>query len=316
MLAVAGRPPDRADFAVEWKWDGQRILAAVDAGTCRLYSRTRQEVSRQYPEIVAAVRDQAQGQSLLLDGEIVAPDQAAGGAPSFARLQRRMHLRAPSVTVCTEVPVEYFLFDLLGESGQLITSWPYLERREQLLELRLTRPPIRTPPHWIGVEAQRFLEVGRAHAIEGIVSKRVDSQYLPGRRSPAWVKTTIRIRREFVIVGWLSSRRAQDVFGSLVLAGYDSSGSLLFSGVVGSGFDAVVHRMLQPLLERLAVPGCPLDVPPPGEIGVAAHWVEPILVCETEFREAGRTGLRHPSWKGLRTDKEPREVTHPLADPR
>ena len=75
---------------MEWKWDGQRILAAVDAGTCRLYSRTRQEVSAQYPEIVAA---------------------------------------APSAAVRTEVPVEYFLFDLLGESGQLITSWPYLERR-------------------------------------------------------------------------------------------------------------------------------------------------------------------------------------------
>jgi bifunctional non-homologous end joining protein LigD len=159
------------------------------------------------------------------------------------------------------------------------------------------------------------MRTAREQGLEGVVAKRLDSAYQPGRRSPSWVKTPLNQTQEVIICGWKpgGGRRA-GTLGSLLLGAYDAAGKLVYLGGVGTGFTA---RMLDDLLTRLR----PLrrDDPPfaaalPRADARDANWVRPSLVGEVEYRNRTPDGrLRHPSWRGLRADKEPREVTVPPA---
>ena len=149
--------------------------------------------------------------------------------------------------------------------------------------------------------------VAREHRLEGIVSKRVDSVYLPGRRSPAWIKTPLRNNTEVVVAGWTPGAGGfQGTFGSLVLGAYDDSGRFVYIGNVGTGFTQKVARDLRALLEPLERPTSPFAGKPPHR---DAHWVEPRLVAEVELTEWTADGrARHPSFKGLRKDKPAADV--------
>ncbi|MRH93106.1 hypothetical protein GFY24_37765 [Nocardia sp. SYP-A9097] len=199
MLAIGGVPPDEPGWAVEMKWDGVRIIAVCTAGECALYSRSGNQVGDSYPELVMALKALAGKRSLILDGEIVAPE--ADGAPSFGRLQRRMHVARPTGQLIGEVPVRLFAFDVLTLDDRDTMRETYLIRREILTELAFATP-LSAPPHWLDTDAEKLLEVAREHRLEGIVSKRADSVYLPGRRSPAWIKTPFRLNTEVVVAGW------------------------------------------------------------------------------------------------------------------
>ncbi|WP_433665329.1 non-homologous end-joining DNA ligase [Nocardia sp. CA-128927] len=312
MLAVSGRPPaDTGLWAIEMKWDGIRAIGRSVGGECRFYSRNNRDLSGSFPDLTTIFAELLDGRDVILDGEIVAPEPGTG-VPSFRRLQHRMHVVNPNAELLREIRVQYLIFDLLAVNGESIMSLPYFERRARLDELAIDLPLASTPPYYSNVDANTMLDVARDHGLEGIISKRLDSTYQAGRRSPAWIKTPLRRTTEVVVAGWLPGNgRYSGIFGSLVMGAYDDAGRLVHIGNVGTGWTMRDRKALQLRLNEIARPDSPFDIPPPRPLAAMAHWVEPELVADIEFREASPDGLRHPSWRGLRPDKSLREARVP-----
>ncbi|WP_280247992.1 ATP-dependent DNA ligase [Nocardia abscessus] len=273
----------------------------------------QENVTACYPELTEALAPRAHRTHMTLDGEIVAPDPATG-APSFARLQQRMHLTRPTRELVQTVPVQLFVFDLLELEDASIMALPYVERRARLDELDLTGAGVRVPPYWTDIPVDTMLDTAASHRLEGVVSKRVDSVYRPGTRSRLWLKTAIRQTTEVIIAGWMPSSSSgggeRSALGSLILGAYDESGRLVYIGQVGTGFTMEARRALLERLRALATPDNPFDFPAPSWRVAAARWVRPQLVGTVEYREyAG--ALRHPIWRGLRAEIDPTEVRLP-----
>jgi bifunctional non-homologous end joining protein LigD len=309
MLASAGAPPSGPGWAFEFKWDGVRAIAAIARDQVRLYSRIGNDITGGYPEL-AELSELIGGRPALLDGEIVACSRA--GQPDFALLQQRMHIRSPSPELVAQIPISYFVFDLLDFDGHRLLSRSYQLRRDMLTDLDLESgsPLIRVPPHHTDVDGRALLEVARSHGLEGVVGKRLRSRYEPGRRSLAWVKTALFRTQDVVVGGWTAGQgRRSGTFGALLLGAYDDQGRLRYLGDVGTGF---TERMLSELLDRLAaleVPESPFDEPVPPEHARRARWVRPQLVGEVEYRTVtSDRRLRHTAWRGLRADKDPAQV--------
>ncbi len=310
MLASAGVPPSGPGWAFEFKWDGVRAIAAVAGDRWRLYSRNRNDITGGYPEL-AALSEVVAGRPVLLDGEIVA--LGAAGRPDFELLQQRMHIRSPSPELVAQIPICYYVFDLLDFDGHRMLTQSYQLRRGLLADLDLGNrsPWIRVPPHHTDVDGPALLEVARLHGLEGVVGKRLRSRYEPGRRSPAWVKTALFHTQDVIVGGWTAGlgRRA-GTFGALLLGARDERGRLRYLGDVGTGF---TEQMLSDLLDRLAAleqPVSPFDEPVPPEHARRARWVRPELVGEVEYRSVTLDRrLRHTAWRGLRADLDPAQVT-------
>lgn len=297
MLATASDRPSGANpaWAVEFKWDGARAITQTSPSGTRIFSRTRRDITTSFPEIATALPDR----DLILDGEIVAPDVATG-VPDFGRLQRRLGA-VPTAIRRASVPVQYLVFDALAVDGTFVMDRPYLERRALLDGLGLAGGPIVVPPTWVDEDPARLLEVAEEQGIEGVVLKRVDSIYLPGRRSRLWLKHALRKSATLVVVGWLEGSR-RGVLGSVLVAGR-LDGQLQLAGAVGSGFTSAGRRALQGALEELAREDSPLDVEPPREVARVAHWASGRILVDVNYREMTAEGvLRQPSFRGVRTD--------------
>ena len=304
MLARSGTlPDDDARWAYEIKWDGVRAIAYSEPGRIRFESRNHNDISAAYPELRALNRALGSRRAIL-DGEIVAFD--ADGRPSFGRLQSRMHVRSESQArrLAKQAPVVYVAFDLPWLDGHSLMALPYAERRARLDELGLEGARWQTPDHVVG-DGPALLEASRASGLEGVVAKRLDSPYEPGKRSSCWVKVK-NVRREDVVVGgWLPMKSPptsrHDRIGAL-LVGVEQDGALRYAGRVGSGFtDKELDRLRGELEER---PSSPFDGEPQPPRG--AVFVEPTRVAEVEFTEWTSDGmLRHPSYKGLREEAPP-----------
>jgi bifunctional non-homologous end joining protein LigD len=308
MLARLSKLPARdAGWAVEVKLDGVRAIAYCRPGRLELQSRNLRDVTSQYPEVRRLSR-QLGARNAVLDGELVVFDDE--GRPSFELLQRRIHQTADAVVRrrMKSHPVTYVIFDLLYLDGRDLMAEPYQRRRELLEGLELSGPSWQTPRHSTG-HAKELLEASREHGLEGVVLKRLDSRYSPGKRTGAWLKVKNVGRQEFVIGGWLPGEgRRHDQLGSILLGHFDPDGGETFhyAGKVGTGF---TDRDLKELLELLR-PLARETNPFAGRRGPrGANFVEPELVAEIEFRELTREGMvRHGSFKGLRDDKSAREV--------
>jgi bifunctional non-homologous end joining protein LigD len=306
MLARPGAlPSDDARWAYEIKWDGVRAIAYITPGEIRLESRNLRDITATYPELRPLAR-QLGSRAAVLDGEIVAFDD--NGRPSFSRLQERMHVTSDAAARrrAQRTPVSYMIFDLLYLEGRSLMELPYTARRERLEALALADSAWQTPSAHHS-DGAALLEATAAQGLEGLVAKRLGAPYEPGRRTGAWIKVKNTRRQELVVGGWVAGegRRAARV-GALLLGYYDADGRLVFAGRVGSGFS---ERTLDDLARRLA----PLErATPPFAVGQpprGAHFVEPLLVAEVEFSEWTPDGqLRHPTYKGLREDRDPREV--------
>jgi bifunctional non-homologous end joining protein LigD len=322
MLAKPGQVPqsDSGEWAYEIKWDGIRALGYADAGRWCMLSRRLEDVSRRYPELEAIAEDLGDHRAIL-DGEVVALDE--DGRPRFQLIQSRMGLTSPAAVKAKakQQPVDYVIFDLLHLDGRCVRELPYLQRRELLEGLGLDGPRWRTPTYRLD-GGPDLLEAARRQGLEGIVAKRTDSPYRPGKRTGEWIKTRVWRRQEFVIGGYIpgEGRRAKRV-GSLLVGYYDRRRSELrkgqkqtlhFAGGVGSGLkESDLDFLTKELRKRERAEG-PFDVGrPTGPKARFAVWCEPELVCEVSWTEWTNEGtLRQPAFKGMRSpdDKDPREV--------
>ncbi|HEY2435533.1 MAG TPA: DNA ligase D, partial [Solirubrobacteraceae bacterium] len=293
-------PRDQKQWAFEVKWDGVRAIAYAQPGRLRLESRNLNEITAAYPEVRGLLDDLGMHEAVL-DGEIVAFDER--GKPSFELLQRRMHVTSPSQVkrVAASVPVVYAVFDLLYLDGRSLIELPYEERRRCLQELELGGSAWRVPAGRPG-EGAALLKATREQGLEGVVAKRLDSRYEPGRRSGAWVKVKNTLRQELVIGGWIPGEGRRSKRIGALLMGYFEDREFVYAGRVGTGFTESTLDDLARRLEPLRRDGSPFAPGP--RIPREAQFVEPTLVAEVEFREWTREGvMRAPSFKGLREDK-------------
>src|SRR5882757_4447131 len=270
MLAVPASelPEPGAAWAAEFKWDGVRAVAYVSGGRLRLLSRSGRDMIRSYPEL-AELAGQAGARDMVLDGEIAA---FTGGRPSFAALQRRMHVTAPTPRLVASVPVTYLVFDVMYLDRQPLISEPYAQRRAILEAQALAGPHVHVPPSFPG-GGKAVLAVSIRDGLEGAVVKRLDSPYQPGRGSPAWLK--IKNRRVLdVVVGGISpgrGRRAGHI-GSL-LVGIPTGEGLVYAGRVGTGFTQPVLQLLEQLLAPLRRDSPPFSGPIPRAQARDVTWV-------------------------------------------
>ncbi|MGW0251085.1 non-homologous end-joining DNA ligase [Nocardia goodfellowii] len=310
MLATAGPVPadDDLRYAYEFKYDGIRCLARITGGTCRLITRNGNTITHSFPEIADELITLAAGRELVLDSEIVTPDR--GGVPRFALMSRRLGVMRPSQTLLRSVPAQAYVFDLLHLDGRDLRDLPYLARREHLAGLELPHPPILLSPYYLDIPVSRMLEVAATYQLEGVVAKLVDAPYRGGR-SQAWRKLPLRRTTEVVVVGWLPGTSAGREFGALLIAAHDPEGHLRLFGRVGTGFSDATRRTLHRQLHGLAAIAPTVIGTVPSSIAARARWVLPQLVGEVAYRERTASSLRHPSWRGLRPDREMHEVRLP-----
>jgi bifunctional non-homologous end joining protein LigD len=305
-------PQEESEWAFEVKWDGVRAIAYSQPGRIRLQSRNGNDVTPAYPELRALNRVLG-SRSAILDGEIIAFDES--GRPSFEALQPRMHQRGQAAVrrLAQTTPVTYVLFDLLWLDGHSLMDLPYSERHSRLRELVLDGERWSTPELHVG-DGSGLLAATRELGMEGIVGKRLDSRYTPGRRDGGWIKIKNHQRQEAVIGGWTEGKGVRAArIGALELGVHDERGKLRYGGRVGTGFDEGELERLAGLLAPLARDDSPFTgaQPPRG-----AHFVTPQLVCEVEFSEWTRAGkVRQASYKGLRDDKDPIEVVRERVQP-
>jgi bifunctional non-homologous end joining protein LigD len=304
MLACPGKLPTGDGWAYEIKWDGVRAIAYVEGGRVRLASRRARNITPTYPELARLGR--ALGtHDAVLDGEIVAFE---GGTPSFQRLQRRMNLASEAQVrrIASQVPVVYIIFDVLFLDGHSLLGLSYEDRRKLLAKLELSGDAWQSPAHHVG-DGEAMLAAARAQDLEGIVAKRLDSTYLPGRRSQAWVKVKNKRTADVVVGGWLEGEGGRSGrLGALVIGIPDDDGVLRYAGRVGTGFTETELARVKRLLDDLAADASPFTgrQPPKG-----THFVAPRLVARVDFTERTNAGtLRQPSYKGLRDDVAPEDV--------
>lgn len=317
MKATTGPVPTDEGWAFEIKLDGMRVVADVGAKprsakdmSLTLTSASGRDATGQFPELDALGAHLA-GHRAVLDGEVVVFD--SHGRTDFGRLQPRMHTTGAKVApLAAQVPVAYVLFDLLHLDGHDTIDLPYVERRRLLGELVEPAATWTVPSHHVGGGTELF-EAAAARGLEGIIAKRLDSPYRPGKRSPSWRKCKVRRGQEVVVGGWTPGEGGRSsTIGSLLVGVHDpgdEGGPLRFAGGVGTGFTEAVLNDLRERLEALIADDCPFDPRPTGPHVRHARWVRPDLVAQVEFGEWTSDGrLRHPSYVGLRVDKDPAEV--------
>lgn len=316
MLAKsAPLPDDDSQYGFEIKWDGIRAIIYLDYSSIRIVSRNLLDITTQYPELQQLVKA-LEGRSAVLDGEIVA--FAQDGKPSFELLQNRMGLTSQETIERRrlQVPVTYIIFDLLAIDEKNLMDESYMRRREMLRNLHLQGPNWQTPSYTQG-NGQAIVTASRRMGLEGIIAKRLTSMYIPGERTGDWLKTKNQLRQELIIAGWVPGRGSRSGrIGALLVGVYDISAKtaascgqlqhLLYAGKVGTGFTYEMLAKLEESLQKLKADDNPFFNKVPVKNAIFA---KPVLIGEFEFTAwTSNNTLRHPSFKGIRIDKDPSSV--------
>ncbi|KAA9149335.1 ATP-dependent DNA ligase [Amycolatopsis acidicola] len=287
------------DWLFERKLDGVRAICSRAGGDPVLWSRNHKDISASYPEIVEALA-KCGGTHFVADGELVAFD---GQQTSFARLQQRLHLTDRNRIEATGVQAYYYLFDLLVFDNSDATSLPLRQRKQLLHKAFDWEDPLRHSNHRNG-DGEEYFRYACAHGWEGLIAKRADAPYRPGR-SADWLKFKCVRDQGFVVGGYTAPGGSRSGFGAL-LVGYYEQGKLRYAGKVGTGYTEAVLRELSGTLGELGRGRSPF-ADRVAERGPS--WVEPRLVVQVRFSEWTTDGrLRHPRFVGLRDDKAAEEV--------
>ncbi|MGE0279074.1 MAG: non-homologous end-joining DNA ligase [Rhizobiaceae bacterium] len=301
LAALVKAAPEGDAWLHEIKLDGYRMHARLEDGAVRILTRRGNDWTDKYPAIVEAITS-LPARAAYLDGELcgVLPD----GRTAFNLIQNAGGGAA----------LVFFLFDLLFLDGEDLRGIPLLRRKERLASLLAGAPEaLRYNDHQLG-QGPAFYRAACAHGLEGIVSKKADGIYEPGRRS--WLKTKCLNREEFVVVGWSDPEGSRHRIGALLLGYYAPDGRFLYAGRVGTGMAIGELERVWQRLQPLGMAAMPLAVPPPrgGRFGSPlqlsrVHWVRPEMVVEVSFAEWTPDGLlRHVVYLGEREDKPAREV--------
>ncbi len=282
----------------ERKLDGVRAVVVRSERGTRLYSRNEKSMTATYPELVDALGG---GPALVADGEVVAFE---GAQTSFSRLQARLGLTDPDRARATGVAVYLYLFDAMVVDGHDVTRLQLRTRKTLLRDAVRFHDPIRFSSHR-NTDGEAYLAEACTRGWEGLIAKRADAVYRPGRRSDDWLKFKCVREQEFVIGGWTDPTGSRQGFGAL-LVGIQDRGGLRYSGKVGTGFDDRLLHSLRDRFDDMATDRSPFS-DTVREKG--AHWLRPELVAQVGFTEWTRDGrLRHPRYLGLRDDKDPADV--------
>ncbi|MGN0065557.1 MAG: non-homologous end-joining DNA ligase [Nocardioides sp.] len=308
MLATKGRHVpgsglDAGQWAHEVKWDGVRILGESGAdGAWRLTTRNGNDVTQTWPDVLSL----APSRDLVVDGEVIALDEA--GRPNFGVVAQRLHVRsrATAARMAAQVPATYMVFDLLRLDGRDLTGRPWEERREALESLDLPSHGWQVPPTYD--DGEMLLQATAAQGLEGIVSKRVSSRYEPGARSANWLKFAHRTTTSVVVGGWRPQEGTDHRLAAL-LVGEPTPDGLVYRGRVGSGIGGAASRMLSEVLAGRTLSSSPFADEVPRMDAQGTTWVEPFLVVEVASLGRSRGDkLRQPSYQGVRTDLEPTDL--------
>jgi len=297
-------PPHNGEWLYEVKFDGFRVLTIKNGQKVELWSRNHKRLDERFPEVVKAV-GKLSVKNCILDGEVCALNDQ--GRSSFQLLQNIGE---------TNHPVVYYIFDLLFEGTHDLRQLPLMDRKTRLEAILLNAvDPIR-PSTFFTEHPREVLDKMRSAGAEGAIAKFKASPYETGHRSKAWVKIKFHKGQEFVIAGYTLPKKSRQYFGALIL-GYYRKNKLIFAGRVGTGFNEKTLKALYQKLKPLVS-----DVPlveevrepsgrwrPKGWKASDSRWVKPKLVAQIQFTEWTADGiLRHPSFQGLREDKNPKDV--------
>jgi len=296
MLATEGSVArlKATQWSFEGKWDGYRVLVDANRGKLNLRSRRGRDVTGEYPQFESLAADLAD-HHVILDGEAVALD--ASGVPSFSEMQNRAR----------STRVEYWAFDILHLDGRSLVRAKYSDRR-RLLEALAEGGGLIVPDQLPG-DGPAAMEYARKHRWEGVIAKKRDSTYQPGRRSSSWIKDKIWTTQEAVIGGWRQGEGGRSSGIGALMLGIPEDGGLHFAGRVGTGFTEKELAKLKDILKPLETDKSPFNTRLPTQDAKGVTFVRPELVGEVRYSERTSDGrLRQPSWRGLRPDKEPEEV--------
>jgi bifunctional non-homologous end joining protein LigD len=309
---LADRPFSDPNWLFELKLDGYRVEAVVRNGKVKLWTRNQQDAARYFPDLADEVH-WIGAQEAIVDGEVVAIGE--DGEPSFSLLQDRTGVRAGAHGVVApnrrmpvppgEIPIVYYVFDLLYHDGQLLLDVP-LEQRKQLLKTVLREHTIVKYSSHFAEEGEALYEAARKRGLEGLVAKERHSRYEPGRRSRSWLKLKIRREQELVVAGYVPGKGTHKDLGSLIVGVHDD-GKFVYAGEVGSGINTRTRAQLVKTLDALRRETPPFDEPPPRIKD--ARWAEPETVIRAEFSEWTTDDLlRQAAFKGLDPEKKPKDV--------
>jgi len=297
---------DRRFFTLEWlyecKFDGERALGFCHNGNVKILSRNKKDIRTTYPDIVSAFKDQS-CDNFIVDGEIVAFKE---NVSSFSYLQRRLGVKNISLEEASINPVYYYLFDILYIDKWDVRDLP-LRTRKQLLSKVIGYNSLIRFSDYVTENSKVFYEDACRAGWEGVIAKRIESKY-QSKRSLDWLKFKCVKGQELIIIGYTKPKRTREGFGALLLGYYDRD-KLCYAGKVGTGFTKQSLLSLKQQMDKYLT-----LIPPISNINESivyqdVTWLQPVLVGEIKFLEWIEEGkLRHPSFKGLRYDKEAKEI--------
>jgi bifunctional non-homologous end joining protein LigD len=302
LATLVDTPPEGAQWLHEIKFDGYRLLGYVSGGASRFLTRNGKDWTNHFPALSIAI-EKLPVKNAVLDMEAVVLDE--DGKSSFQSLQAALGEAENRGSIVA------YVFDLLHIDGTDLTQKPLLERKERLQTLlKSNKVPLRYSAHVIGQGAEMFAKACET-GLEGILSKQANAPYVGGRQR-SWLKIKCSRRQEFIIVGFSDARKGERALGALYL-GYKNNGVLQYAGKVGTGFSMQSARELAGRLGKIGVKTPVLGRGETAGLSAgewrAVHWVEPVLLCEVAFTEwTGDGHIRHPSFQGLREDKDASQV--------
>ncbi|MGI6228969.1 MAG: DNA ligase D, partial [Christensenellales bacterium] len=298
LARLTERVPEGEDRLFEVKYDGYRIMAYVEGNKARLVTRNGNDLSGKFGEISGALAAFSKGRAMVLDGEIVVADRS--GKTDFQALQSFLKKKE-------QKSLTYIVFDLLALDGEDLREKPLIQRKETLNKLLADAPDnIQYSGHVAGKGGDCF-KAACAADFEGIVGKRADSRYL-GTRNSDWIKLKCRKRQEFVVGGYTVSGKGPRKISSLLLGVYDG-GALVYVGRAGTGLNVQEAEELEKLFGGIKAAKSPFESALKARAEEKIVWLKPLTAAEVEYAEITADNvLRQASFKGLRTDKDVKEI--------